>query len=187
VDPAVLPCRRDGEGANPVQRGGITHPLPVGAEVVEMLTASDAPDAGLVVRRVHQPGLLRGLRRRVGQGAQAALGGVTPGPPHPGCIVRSRLLLRAHSRAISSSREVFSLHGTPSCQRLACTSSGSTSSHPYGRATWEWALPSCTSRHSCSLMFPETVFGPWPPGRAPAAFRRPLAPRPRAPRACARG
>jgi hypothetical protein len=69
---------------------------------------------------------LRRLGRRIVD--HAALGGVAPGPPHRGWTMICRLRLRAHRRAISSSRGVISLQANPSCHKFVRTPIGSDSS-----------------------------------------------------------
>src|SRR6185437_3049148 len=61
ADPHVRPCRRDGERLDPRPLLGVGDRAPVGVEVLEP-TATPAPaDAGPVVARVAQAGLLRRL------------------------------------------------------------------------------------------------------------------------------
>src|SRR5207248_7732627 len=56
-DPHLLPGRRDGQGLDPVECGGVADALAVGTGVFELLPLADAPYARLVVRGVDQPGL----------------------------------------------------------------------------------------------------------------------------------
>src|SRR5207247_7161737 len=121
----VLPGGRDDKGPDPVESRGVLHAFAGGLHVFEVPALADAAESRFVVGRVDQAGL--GGRICVAW-AQAAVGGVTPGPPHSGCIAVSRLRLRAHSLAISSSRVVSSLHGKPSWHRLARISRGRSSS-----------------------------------------------------------
>src|SRR5437879_10753575 len=128
-DPDVIPRGRNRKRPNPVQGGEVPDALAVGSDVLKLLALAHAPDAWFLVGGVDKAGFLRGLESRVRRGeSYAAAGGVTPGPPHPGCIAVSRLRFLAQSLTTSSSRGVSSWHGRPICQRAARTSTGNTSS-----------------------------------------------------------
>src|SRR6266851_879711 len=179
-DPHVLPRRRDGKGADPVERAHVADGPAGLPEVLEVLAPAHAADSRLVVGGVDKP--------RLGRRVYAALGGVIPGPPHSGCIAVRRLRLRAHSRAMSSSRVVSSPQGNPSWHRLALTSSGSSSSARCGRAILDSTSPSWASVVSWSLMYRRNALATRVTGqrKPPRAFRRTPAPPAPARRASAR-